>query len=185
MVWFDSILVYNLSFSFLFNFSWWGRGVIQTSGICNFGKLNYYLGKRAFLEGRDSRYPDIDFCKDPEIICTSEENKELKWIAGFFYWVDQVQPYESDGWNYLTELKKFVHNGMVGEEFINAVSGIVNRGCHNPVSATLSMFYLLILANQSLLTMQIPCLCFSALRYRRPRWRSGTCGKFFHHPQGT
>jgi hypothetical protein len=123
--------------------------------------------------------------KKPEIICTSEENKELKWIAGFFYWVDQVQPYESDGWNYLTELKKFVHNGMVGEEFINAVSGIVNRGCHNPVSATLSMFYLLILANQSLLTMQIPCLCFSALRYRRPRWRSGTCGKFFHHPQGT
>ena len=51
------------------------------SGICNFGKLNYYLGKRAFLEGRDSRYPDIDFCRDPEIICTSEENKELKWIG--------------------------------------------------------------------------------------------------------
>ena len=25
---------------------WWGRGVIQTTGICNFGKLNYYLGKR-------------------------------------------------------------------------------------------------------------------------------------------
>eukprot|EP00804_Cyclotella_cryptica_P027711 CCRYP_010316-RB/>CCRYP_010316-RB protein AED:0.11 eAED:0.11 QI:0/0.66/0.57/1/0.66/0.57/7/100/1125 len=127
---------------------WWGRGVIQTSGICNFGKLNYYLGKRAFLEGRDSRYPDIDFCRDPEIICTSEENKELKWIgeemgivffaihSGFFYWVDQVQPYDSGGWNYLAELKKFVNGGMEGEEFINSVSGIVNRGCHNPPCGT-------------------------------------------------
>ena len=47
-------------------------------GICNFGKLNYYLGKRANDEGRDSRYPDIDFCQDPGIICSSEEHKELK-----------------------------------------------------------------------------------------------------------
>merc|ERR1712166_626022 len=23
---------------------WWGRGVIQTTGVCNFGKLNYYMG---------------------------------------------------------------------------------------------------------------------------------------------
>lgn len=64
---------------------WWGRGVIQTSGVCNFGKLNYYLGNRAFLEGRESRYPDIDFCKDPEIICTSEENRELKWIGEWVF----------------------------------------------------------------------------------------------------
>ena len=55
--------------------------MIQTSGVCNFGKLNYYLGKRAYLEGRQSRYPEIDFCKDPEAICTSEEFKELKWIG--------------------------------------------------------------------------------------------------------
>merc|ERR1712166_1516756 len=25
---------------------WWGRGVIQTTGVCNFGKLNWFLGKR-------------------------------------------------------------------------------------------------------------------------------------------
>lgn len=104
--------------------------------MCNFGKLNYYLGKRAFLEGRESRYPDIDFCKDPEIICTSDEHKELKWIAGFFYWVDQVQPYDQGGWNYLSELKKFVNEGMTGDAFINSVSGIVNRGCHNPPCGT-------------------------------------------------
>ena len=48
----------------------------------NFGKLNYYLGKRAADEGRESRYPSIDFCKDPEVICASAEYKELKWVAG-------------------------------------------------------------------------------------------------------
>ncbi|KAL7536851.1 hypothetical protein ACHAXR_007434 [Thalassiosira sp. AJA248-18] len=108
---------------------WWGRGVIQTSGVCNFGKLNYFLGKRAADDGRESRYPDIDFCKDPEAICSSREHQELKWIAGFFYWISDVQVYESDGWNYIDELHKFVDNGMEGDEFINAVSGIVNRPC--------------------------------------------------------
>ena len=101
--------------------------MIQTSGVCNFGKLNYFLGKRAHDEGRESRYPEIDFCKDPEAICANDKYKELKWIAGFFYWVDQVQPYEEGGWNYLDELRKFVDDGMKGDSFINSVSGIVNR----------------------------------------------------------
>ena len=33
---------------------------------------------------------------------------------------------------YITELKKYIDDGMVGNSFIEAVSGIVNRGCHNP-----------------------------------------------------
>ena len=40
----------------------------------------------------------------------------------------------------MAELRKFVNGGMEGEEFINSVSGIVNRGCHNPVSVRLSFF---------------------------------------------
>ena len=94
---------------------WWGRGVIQTTvrlydrilywlhpgllftffsssfvkGVCNFGKLNYYLGARAAEEGRESRYPDINFCEEPDAICASQEHKELKWIAGLFYWVER------------------------------------------------------------------------------------------------
>mmetsp|Transcript_5452 Transcript_5452/g.12613 ORF Transcript_5452/g.12613 Transcript_5452/m.12613 type:complete len:393 (+) Transcript_5452:97-1275(+) len=115
---------------------WWGRGVIQTTGICNFGKLNYYLGKRAADEGRESRYPTIDFCKDPEVICHSEEFKELKWIAGFFYWIESLQAYNERGWDYQTELHKFVDEGMGDHSFINAVSGIVNRGCHDPPCGT-------------------------------------------------
>ena len=49
----------------------------------NFGKLNYFLGKQAADEGHDTTYPSIDFCRDPEAICSSEEHKELKWIGKF------------------------------------------------------------------------------------------------------
>ncbi|EJK55173.1 hypothetical protein THAOC_25123 [Thalassiosira oceanica] len=115
---------------------YWGRGVIQTTGVCNFGKLNYYLGKRAADEGRPSRYGEIDFCKTPNKICDSEDYKELKWIAGLFYWVESLQSYDIGGWDYTTELHKFVDGGLSGSAFIDAVSGIVNRGCHNPPCAT-------------------------------------------------
>jgi len=112
----------------------WGRGVIQTTGVCNFGKLNYYLGARAAKEGRDALYPSIDFCKRPDKICNG--NPELKWIAGFFYWMESVQAYDVGGWNYQAQLRAFVDGGMAGDSFINSVSGIVNRGCHNPPCAT-------------------------------------------------
>merc|ERR1712110_574770 len=72
-------------------------------------------------------YPDIDFCKNPGAICDSSSPPELKWVAGLFYWLNAVQPYSSDGWNYIDKLRKWVDAG-----FINGASGIVNRGCHNP-----------------------------------------------------
>jgi hypothetical protein len=108
--------------------------------VCNFGKLNYYLGARAAKEGRESKYPSVDFCKDPEVICSSSEYKELKWVAGMFYWMESVQSYNEGGWNYMDELAKFVEGGMQGTSFIDAVSGIVNRGCHNPVRSVFSMY---------------------------------------------
>ena len=113
---------------------WWGRGVIQTTGVCNFGKLNYYMGKRAHDEGREALFPSIDFCKQPDAICDPEGPAELKWIAGFFYWLNAVQPYNQEGWGYLDELKAWVDAGMDTSDtsFINGASGIVNRGCHNP-----------------------------------------------------
>ena len=120
---------------------WWGRGVIQTTGRCNFGILNHNLG-RSHLDAsqfpRPARvlYPGIDFCQDPEVICRSTDHPELKWVAGLFYWMSSVQPYESEGWRYLEQLRAYVDGGMVDGGFINAVSGIVNRGCHNPPCAT-------------------------------------------------
>eukprot|EP00122_Pirum_gemmata_P021657 Pgem_evm2s20163 len=41
---------------------------------------------------------------------------------------------KGNGWDYKTEVKRWVDNGKNtnDESFINGVSGIVNRGCHNP-----------------------------------------------------
>jgi predicted chitinase len=115
---------------------WWGRGVIQTTGICNFGKLNYFMGARGKAEGRDVLYPTLDFCKNPEAICDPKSPPALKWIAGFFYWLNSVQSYvdKKDGWNYMSHLKNWTDAGMdlTDTSYINACSGIVNRGCYNP-----------------------------------------------------
>lgn len=117
---------------------WWGRGVIQTTGVCNFGKLNYYMGKRAHQEGREALFPKIDFCKNPGSICDKTSPPELKWIAGLFYWLNAVQPYSrtnaGSSYNYIQELKQWVDKGMpmTDTTFIDGASGIVNRGCHNP-----------------------------------------------------
>jgi len=53
-----------------------------------------------------------------------------------FYWVESLQSYEKNGWTYMEELHKFVDGGMSDTSFINAVSGIVNRGCHDPPCGT-------------------------------------------------
>lgn len=112
---------------------WWGRGVIQTTGVCNFGKLNYYVGARAAREGRPALFPDVDFCRTPDAICTSTEHPDLKWIAGLFYWTKEVQGYpneNSHGFDYVEELKQFTDAGNIDDStFIHKCSGIVNRGC--------------------------------------------------------
>merc|ERR1719287_257 len=110
--------------------------VIQTTGPCNFGKLNYYLGVQAAKRGEEVPYSSIDFCKDPEIICSSAEFQELKWVAGMFYWIESIQEYNVGGWSYMDELRKFVDGNFQDRTFIDSVSGIVNRGCHNPPCGT-------------------------------------------------
>ena len=141
--------------------SWWGRGVIQTTGRENFGKLNHFLGRSHIdksLIGKDVAwagtnikikpapenplYADMDLCSNPELICSSKKNKEIKWIAGLFFWVNSVQAYNMEqgkykDWNYYIELKKYVdsdfgktnYKPLNGISFIDSISGIVNRGC--------------------------------------------------------
>jgi len=126
---------------------WWGRGVIQTTGRCNFGVLNYYLGTNSqgvkdsnlTYKRKNAKFSTVDFCKDPEFICNGDK-PELKWIAGLFYWVQSVQKYGGDSkgtWNFFEEVKKVAEKGADGAKndrvFIDAISSIVNRGCHyNP-----------------------------------------------------
>ena len=51
--------------------------------------------------------------------------------------MNSVQTYSERGWTYLDELQKFVESGgNDNDAFINAVSGIVNRGCHDPPCGT-------------------------------------------------
>jgi hypothetical protein len=122
--------------------NWWGRGVIQTTGRCNYGKLNKALVN-------SSRYKHLfqnkSLCQNPEMICeatTDPIQKELRWVSGFFYWVTVVQGYsKTPDWNFLDNLNTFVSKVKSGTTiddsgFVHNVSGIVNRGCPNPPCGT-------------------------------------------------
>ena len=120
---------------------WWGRGVIQTTGRCNIGKLNYALAGREYKNNQSVQsnpsapYKDLDLCKNPSAICDPNSPKELKWIAGFFYWLESVQAYAGGDWNFQDSLTKNFADiyanpkGANASAFIDATSGIVNRGC--------------------------------------------------------
>jgi len=111
---------------------WWGRGAIQTTGVCNFGKLNYFAGKKAADRGRNSLFPEVDFCRNPGAICDAA-HPELKWVAGFFYWLNDVQPYSVREAEYMTTLQAWVDGGMnvADHSLVDFASGVVNRGCHD------------------------------------------------------
>ena len=93
--------------------------------------LDRYVGQGAVDRGIYV-YPDIDFCTNPEAICNHERTNELRWVLGMLEW-DRVQSYVdlNSGWEYLDQLKKFVDEGMVDEEFVNGVINIVTRNCHD------------------------------------------------------
>ena len=50
--------------------------------------------------------------------------------------MSSVQTYDERGWAYRSELRRWVEGGMSGDGFIDAVSGIVNRGCHDAPCAS-------------------------------------------------
>ena len=51
----------------------------------------------------------------------------------FFYWINEVQTYSVRGTAYMDLLKAWVDGGMATADtgFLDAASGIVNRGCHD------------------------------------------------------
>ena len=115
---------------------WWGRGVIQTTGRCNFGKLNKYLGAGA---GGNALYPSVNFCTNPQAVCDGPS--DLKWVAGIFFWVSDVGPqnYDQQGYNFRQGVYDFVDEGCADDPdqagcdtLFEYASGIVNRGCHDP-----------------------------------------------------
>jgi hypothetical protein len=109
----------------------WGRGALLTRGVCNIGKINYYLGKRGADLGNNTLYPTVDFCRFPEAPCAGTYTEELRWIVAFFEWAERVQRYSAPNeWQFEAKLIEFVDNGMMDDKFIDSVSRILSRGCH-------------------------------------------------------
>ena len=108
---------------------WWGRGALLTRNICNIGKINYFLGKRGAENGRSTLYPEIDFCRYPEIACTSAKGGTIRWMMGFFEWAERVERYRANGWNFEDQISQFVGD-MTSDSFITGISRILQRGCH-------------------------------------------------------
>jgi hypothetical protein len=103
------------------------------------GKLNYYIGKRAYDERGEGRFPGIDFCSYPEAICTEgdEGSEEIRWITGLFEWIERIQSYS--GWDYISELQQFVDGGMTDETFFETVISIFIRDCHEPDCSSIEL----------------------------------------------
>ena len=144
--------------------NWWGRGVIQTTGRCNMGKLNAALindptyapvltWAAETAKGNGVNPSSTGLCADPGIICNTDITKitgydqkylapqqALRWVSGFFFWVTQVQEYKGSkstndaSFNFDADLDVYAGD-PTDVTFMSEVSGIVNRGCASP-SAT-------------------------------------------------
>ena len=119
----------------------WGRGALMTKSTCGLGRVNYYMGNKAYNDQRPSRYPNVNFCTFPSVICgvtnaqlSGRVYPELRYIVALFHWIDRVQSYSNGetGWDYLDQLKRFVDGGMKeddGTSFIDTVSSVLTRNC--------------------------------------------------------
>lgn len=47
-----------------------------------------------------------------------------------FEWIERIQSYS--GWDYFDNLQRFADGGMTDDAFIDTVSSIFTRGCHEP-----------------------------------------------------
>jgi len=109
----------------------WGRGVLLTKGVCNIGKLNFYLGRIGAEEKGYTNFFDIDICVYPEVICEGEDTRLLRWMAGMFEWLDRVQSYNQGGLNYMNDLNTFVNSGFIdANRFIDIVEKALPFDCY-------------------------------------------------------
>mmetsp|Transcript_29382 Transcript_29382/g.69883 ORF Transcript_29382/g.69883 Transcript_29382/m.69883 type:complete len:1241 (+) Transcript_29382:412-4134(+) len=112
---------------------WWGRGFLKTKGPCSFGRLNHYIGKGAVDEGRDALFPGLDFCSNPEAVCGSPYAHQTIWLSGLFEWIDRVQTYNRNGFDFMKTLHEYADvHGFIETDIVRGVGAIVKVGCHNP-----------------------------------------------------
>jgi len=111
----------------------WGRGcLLSVKGTCLLGKLNYHIGaNKARREGEsNAMFPDVDFCLEPYQICAGVHSPKLRWITGLYHWIENVQSYNEDGFNYMDELDIYIGDNLEDENFFLMVTRIHLFGCH-------------------------------------------------------
>ncbi|KAL7552072.1 hypothetical protein ACHAWF_015324, partial [Thalassiosira exigua] len=130
----------------------WGRGALMTRGTCDLGRVDHLMGRRAYDAGRPSRFPEVDFCENPSVVCGQSTAElggagygSLKFDVALADWIVRVQGHarhgrepddddddDEEGWDYLSELRSLVDGGLEGDatsKFIDEVSSAVTRGC--------------------------------------------------------
>ena len=116
---------------------WWGRGVIKPPASATLGTQ---LLRRQEGGGRRPvvALPDRRLLRRPRRHL--RDDPDLKWVAGFFYWLESVQSYDEGGGTtgrergvYMDVLKAWVDNGarLSDTSLVDFASGVVNRGCHD------------------------------------------------------
>ncbi len=116
------------------------REVLQVRGVCNYGKLNYWLGAKAAAEKRESLYPDIDFCKNPGAICSDRRAPELRWVTGMFHWVQTIQRSRGSP-NYFPSLKAYVEGGDYADDSFIAIVNSMLGGTPDDISKRSDAFF--------------------------------------------
>ena len=73
---------------------WWARGVLKSKGTCTFGRLNYYLGKRAADEGRPSLFPGMTSYAFSSFVSSTQHYFALYFstMIWFHPWQFHAQP---------------------------------------------------------------------------------------------
>ena len=91
----------------------------------------------------ENNKPYFNLCKTPELICNTDKFPELKWVAGFNYWLESVQTSQKDDsldWKGFKAMLEAADNSVKGHQsktdptsdfkaFVDGCSGLVNRGC--------------------------------------------------------
>ena len=120
---------------------WWGRGALHTRGTCSMGKFNFFFGSKAAQDGRSARYPNVNFCTDPEMVCSADspKSREMRWVLAMFEWVDRVQNHNihgNHGWDYTERTVHFLENfsksdfiDMEDTHYIDEVGSVLDQGC--------------------------------------------------------
>jgi len=106
---------------------------VHKNRFCTISTLNFMRredGYQPVLSLISHIYPPFIHSFIHQLICTSKKHPELKWIAGLYYYISDVQPTNVPGWRYKDKLRAFVEGGLDIEDnsFIDGVSSIVNRG---------------------------------------------------------